>query len=106
MEQDQLIGQKCRFGDIVGDHDDGFAQGAEQVLEFGLQVQTDQRIERTERLVEQQHVRIEHPRSDRSEEHTYELQSLMRTSYAVLLLKKNKLKDGATVVECYPYEMT
>src|SRR3546814_6675374 len=30
------------------------------------------------------------PRAWRSEEHTYELQSLMRISYAVLCLKKNK----------------
>src|SRR3546814_7610016 len=29
---------------------------------------------------------------DRSEEHTYELQSLMRTSYAVFCLKKKKKK--------------
>src|SRR3546814_6686874 len=30
---------------------------------------------------------------DRSEEHTSELQSLMRTAYAVFLLKKNKFKQ-------------
>src|SRR3546814_6025014 len=31
--------------------------------------------------------------NDRSEEHTSELQSLMRTSYAVFCLKKNKHKN-------------
>src|SRR3546814_7389439 len=54
------------------------------------------------RLADIQHVaaRIEHaldagpPRqlSDRSEEHTSELQSLMRISYAVFCLKKKKIK--------------
>src|SRR3546814_1938264 len=33
---------------------------------------------------------VECPQAPRSEEHTSELQSLMRTSYAVLCLKKNK----------------
>src|SRR3546814_1655726 len=33
----------------------------------------------------------DHPRPLRSEEHTSELQSLMRNSYAVFCLKKNKL---------------
>src|SRR3546814_2861280 len=45
-----------------------------------------------------QHVRVEgdhlfqigDPEHDRSEEHTSELQSLMRTSYAVFCLKKKK----------------
>src|SRR3546814_10731359 len=34
-------------------------------------------------------VTINRPPRDRSEEHTYELQSLMRISYAVFCLKKN-----------------
>src|SRR3546814_2933291 len=33
---------------------------------------------------------VEHPPSNRSEEHTSELQSLMRISYAVFCLKKKK----------------
>src|SRR3546814_10896012 len=37
------------------------------------------------------HDRREHRRSRRSEEHTSELQSLMRYSYAVLCLKKNNI---------------
>src|SRR3546814_6704608 len=36
-------------------------------------------------------VRIGH--GDRSEEHTYELQSLMRNSYAVFCLKKKKINN-------------
>src|SRR3546814_3045603 len=35
-------------------------------------------------------------RSDRSEEHTSELQSLMRISYAVFCLKKKKIKKSKT----------
>src|SRR3546814_3863178 len=37
--------------------------------------------------------RLSARRSDRSEEHTSELQSLMRTSYAVFCLKKKTKKD-------------
>src|SRR3546814_945376 len=36
-------------------------------------------------------------RSKRSEEHTSELQSLMRISYAVFCLKKKKVKDYITI---------
>src|SRR3546814_5107134 len=39
---------------------------------------------------------LAHPIRRRSEEHTSELQSLMRTSYAVLCLKKNKHLTQAT----------
>src|SRR3546814_10299142 len=38
-------------------------------------------------------VRRRNTRYGRSEEHTSELQSLMRTSYAVLCLKKKKIKS-------------
>src|SRR3546814_5728720 len=34
----------------------------------------------------------DHPHQDRSEEHTSELQSLMRISYAVLCMKKKNIK--------------
>src|SRR3546814_3408464 len=37
---------------------------------------------------------IRHFRDERSEEHTSELQSLMRISYAVFCLKKKKKTDG------------
>src|SRR3546814_4131006 len=42
---------------------------------------------------------FEHPGEDpaRSEEHTSELQSLMRISYAVFCLKKNKIPVGHTI---------
>src|SRR3546814_1675734 len=37
---------------------------------------------------------------NRSEEHTSELQSLMRISYAVFCLKKKKKHDKNTILEC------
>src|SRR3546814_4281466 len=37
--------------------------------------------------------------AERSEEHTSELQSLMRISYAVFCLKKKKKKDKARIIE-------
>src|SRR3546814_8530040 len=37
------------------------------------------------------------PQEKRSEEHTYELQSLMRISYAVFCLKKKKQKNSKTI---------
>src|SRR3546814_2046610 len=49
----------------------------EELAHFGAA--TERRIERIERVV-----------ADRSEEHTSELQSLMRISYAVFCLKKKK----------------
>src|SRR3546814_5456644 len=42
------------------------------------------------------HVRGYNPRSIRSEEHTSELQSLMRISYAVFCLKKKKTNNSKT----------
>src|SRR3546814_10080430 len=40
--------------------------------------------------------RLQHQRRHRSEEHTSELQSLMRISYAVFCLKKKKTKNKHT----------
>src|SRR3546814_6664888 len=42
----------------------------------------------------------------RSEEHTSELQSLMRTSYAVFCLKKNNLKQNAYFTKSNSYAIT
>src|SRR3546814_1819423 len=47
------------------------------------------------RLCQGQHQRPE-PRAPRSEEHTSELQSLMRISYAVFCLKKKKYTNNHT----------
>src|SRR3546814_5163372 len=43
---------------------------------------------------------------DRSEEHTSELQSLMRISYAVFCLKKKKSKNANMTTDDYVYAQT
>src|SRR3546814_7352796 len=49
-------------------------------------------------VVARGHPRFQHQRRERSEEHTSELQSLMRISYAVFCLKKkNKIKENKTI---------
>src|SRR3546814_4641072 len=75
-------------------------RGAEQLL-----AQLDERVHRPADVEEQQqldrvaplraHADVEPalPRGARSEEHTSELQSLMRISYAVFCLKKKKQTD-------------
>src|SRR3546814_4732152 len=66
-----------------------------QLERLGLQPAFDAPPERLERAADMQAVAIEPDRArrgrrpvDRSEEHTSELQSLMRNSYAVFCLKK------------------
>src|SRR3546814_9696095 len=44
------------------------------------------------------------PRADRSEEHTSELQSLMRISYAVFCLKKKKTTHNNTNKQTQPQQ--
>src|SRR3546814_7798699 len=46
-----------------------------------------------QRLCQRAAVRIDHPRVPRSEEHTSELQSLMRISYDVFCLTKTKQQE-------------
>src|SRR3546814_9112374 len=56
-------------------------------------------LERLGRAETIEHLAVEHAasrRADRSEEHTSELQSLMRISYAVFCLKKKKTKQTYT----------
>src|SRR3546814_1882138 len=63
------------------------AEALEQVLEHRHD-EHEHRDHREDRHEEHDH-RVGHGRLDRSEEHTSELQSLMRNSYAVFCLKKN-----------------
>src|SRR3546814_8873566 len=62
------------------------------------QLASVEKIERGERLEQPfmafgQQGDVKHPRAPRSEEHTSELQSLMRISYAVFCLKKKNNKS-------------
>src|SRR3546814_2424539 len=72
----------------------GPAQVAARLMEFGL-------LRKTHPLISAQLAAIAHPIGAacmmiRSEEHTSELQSLMRNSYAVFCLKKKKRKKYMT----------
>ena len=55
-----VIGQHQRLGLIVGDVDEGRAEGGLQLLQFDLHVLAQLEIERTQRFVEQQQGRLEH----------------------------------------------
>src|SRR3546814_2255846 len=48
--------------------------------------------------------RSNRPTSSRSEEHTSELQSLMRISYAVFCLKKNRLREASANLQHDDYD--
>src|SRR3546814_9859042 len=84
-------GRLIKLGDLAREQasDDRTALAADQVEEdlLALCLQFERLVAR--RLDD---VRVERARK-RSEEHTSELQSLMRISYAVFCLKKKKHKD-------------
>src|SRR3546814_2586489 len=70
----QRAAVQTRFWTVFSDHNDAFLTGARDANK-----KTPRRAKSAERLA-----------ADRSEEHTSELQSLMRISYAVFCLKKKK----------------
>src|SRR3546814_7034757 len=70
------------------------ADAAGERLQILARIADDQRADRG--AADDQHFvrqRLKHRREIRSEEHTSELQSLMRISYAVFCLKKKKKKQ-------------
>src|SRR3546814_10353387 len=73
---------------LAGDWTDtGYPAVLEGAVRSGLAAAAHVRPKRAERVAECSRQSAEH-RSPRSEEHTSELQSLMRISYAVFCLKK------------------
>ena len=58
--QDGPAGEECRFRQIVRDQHDGLRQPREGVPQILLQIEAGHRVERPQRLVQQQHLRIEH----------------------------------------------
>src|SRR3546814_2065490 len=85
-----------RLGEGPQRHDVGPAQEPEHAHpvdgvglgdEFGVRLVEDDHDVRGDRIKERGELVVRH---DRSEEHTSELQSLMRISYAVFCLKKKK----------------
>src|SRR3546814_7062262 len=63
----------------------------------GAHVGDARKAQSLQRMVDRLALRVEHPRFERSEEHTSELQSLMRISYAVFALKNNISPTSANI---------
>src|SRR3546814_6836770 len=81
-------GQEQRAGQVGADAKISVAHGTDRIVDMGAEslpraIAVEQRRENLERQ----------GRRDRSEEHTSELQSLMRISYAVFCLKKKKQNE-------------
>src|SRR3546814_4985478 len=74
---------RLQVGDVAADI------GVEPFLRFGMEARLDA-FERRDRVGDEIALRNERRVELRSEEHTSELQSLMRISYAVFCLKKKK----------------
>src|SRR3546814_5696190 len=79
-------GDPCNFANLAHDHDYRAALGA-AVERVNKDLSQIERIRRF--IIADEPFSIENEQL-RSEEHTSELQSLMRISYAVFCLKKNK----------------
>src|SRR3546814_6459541 len=81
-------GRGCGKADQV---QEGSGNVAEQITHYtGRRRRRDQRCERAAVRPEMQRCFEQHESANRSEEHTSELQSLMRISYAVFCLKKKQ----------------
>ena len=61
--EDDQVGELRRFADVVGDDHDGLAERAEDGAQVVAQLGAHQRIQRAERLVEQQHLGVEEQRA-------------------------------------------
>ena len=59
--------RNARLAQVVGDEHHRLAQPREDVAQVLLQLVADHRVERAERLVEQQHVRVEHQRAHQAD---------------------------------------
>src|SRR3546814_9297755 len=92
------LGRALRFGDAVLDrHRLGERPPRRLILEQPISdevvpVAVKGRLEGMEKMVRSAGFGGAHPIVERSEEHTSELQSLMRISYAVFCLKKKKIE--------------
>src|SRR5262249_11663397 len=62
-EEPDAVAEERRLGEVVRDHDDGLAELVEHGAQVVLQLGADHRIERAERLVEEQHLGGEHERA-------------------------------------------
>src|SRR3546814_4732697 len=91
---------RCREGDRQAEHDlDQLAETAARFAERQCQPGNDDNDDRDD-LGDRPLHRFQDLLERRSEEHTSELQSLMRRSYAGFCLKKNNLFDCCAEIEC------
>src|SRR3546814_4471240 len=82
-----------RFGDVLQQHRLAGARRCDDQRALALALRADE-VDHARRLVLDRRIDgIERELLVRSEEHTSELQSLMRISYAVFCLKKKKKKN-------------
>src|SRR3546814_3321808 len=109
ISQDILADRK--FGDLIdeaahdGQRDVGFEQGDSHFAHRRAHVGLGQRTaaaELSENIAKPIAQTVEHAPQIRSEEHTSELQSLMRISYAVFCLKKKKKKTTKDYITIRP----
>ena len=56
------MGEVGGFGQVVGDEDHRACEAREDLAQLGLQRRADEGVEGPERLIEQEHIRVEHQR--------------------------------------------
>ena len=61
-QDDDPVGDEDRLGDAVGDHHDGRRRALPEPQELEVEPLAGQRVERAERLVEQEHLGLERER--------------------------------------------
>jgi hypothetical protein len=59
-EKDDAVAKEAGFAHVVRHHHDGFVQRLKNLPQVFLQVEPHEWIERTHRLIEQNHARVEH----------------------------------------------
>src|SRR3546814_9833975 len=86
---EESLGAKFEYQDIPDDMKDAVATARSELIEMAVEQDDD---------VMEAYLEGTEPDADtlRSEEHTSELQSLMRISYAVFCLKKKKINNTKT----------
>src|SRR5581483_4724269 len=60
LHQHQIVAEEARFAEVVRHQDDRFVQRLEDVLEVGLQLGANERVESAERFTKQQQAGVEH----------------------------------------------
>src|SRR3546814_9587055 len=91
-----------QVGDLLGRHQHDDERGDQELVRDGI----EETSERRDLLHVTGEIAVEVVGDARSEEHTSELQSLMRISYAVFCLKKNIQKKSRDTIDVIIYKDT